>query len=53
MLRLDDLMELICLEFLEINNVLILTTTEEITSHKNNRRLNYNRSEIDSLGISQ
>ena len=38
MLRLDDLMEIICMEFLERNNVLILTTTEQMTIHENNRK---------------
>lgn len=38
MLRLDDLMEVICGEFLERNNVLVFTTTEQITIHENNRK---------------
>jgi phage pi2 protein 07 len=42
MLRLDDLMEAICGEFLERNNVLVFTTTEQMIIHENNRKSNHN-----------
>jgi phage pi2 protein 07 len=38
MLRLDDLMEAICMEFLERNNVLVLTTTEQMDNHEKHLR---------------
>jgi phage pi2 protein 07 len=43
MLNLDDLMEAICREFLERNNVLVFTTTEQIEIHENSRKLNHRR----------
>jgi len=38
MLRLDDLMEPICMEFLERNNILVFTTTEQMDNHEKNLR---------------
>jgi hypothetical protein len=38
MLKLDDLMEAICTEFLERNNVSVFTTTEEMDDYEKKRR---------------
>jgi len=38
MLRLDDLMETICMEFLERSNCLVFTTTEQMDNHEKNLR---------------